>query len=55
MRIFDASLIVILTIVGVCAVVGIVSQFFMGDDNAIEECMEEVIEVETGLEVDLSP
>ena len=55
MRLFDASLIVIGIIVGICALVGLTSQLWMGKDNVIEQECEEVIKEETGIVIDLSP
>jgi hypothetical protein len=37
------------------AAIGIVSTHFLGDDNIIEECSEEIIKEETGLDLDLTP
>lgn len=54
-RLNDLSLVIIGAIVGTCVLVGVVSRFFMPDDNPIEEIAEEVIKEYTGVEVDLSP
>lgn len=54
-RLNDLSIIFIGSIVGVCVLVGIVSQCFLKPDNPIEEAAEEVIKAETGLDIDLSP
>lgn len=37
------------------AAVGIVSSKYLGDDNVVEEMIEQVIKEKTGLEIDLSP
>lgn len=55
MRLNDLGLIVIITIVGACALAGFVSQFWLGKDNPVEQEAEAVIKQETGLQVDLSP
>jgi uncharacterized protein YpmB len=36
-------------------IVGFSSAYFLGDDNALEEIAEEVIQQETGLNIDLTP
>ncbi len=54
-RMNDLSLVIIGTIVGIAALIGIGSRFFLAKDNPIEEKMEEIIEAETGVKVDLSP
>lgn len=45
----------ILIILGVLGVVGFLSSRWLGDDNPVEETAEEVIEMHTGVSVDLSP
>lgn len=55
MRLFDVTLFLILTIVGVCVVGGLISEFFLGKDNPIEQEAEQIIHEETGLSIDLSP
>lgn len=55
MKMYDGGLIIIGIVVGLAIVVGVVSQFFMGPDNPIEEIAEKIIESETGEKVDLSP
>lgn len=49
---FISSIIIVLTSV---LLIGIVSRVFMGDDNPIEECCEEIIYDRTQLDIDLSP
>jgi hypothetical protein len=36
-------------------ILGYYSSIFFGDDNPVEEVAEEIIKVETGLDIDLSP
>lgn len=36
-------------------IAGLVSACFLGQDNPIEECVEEVIKIQTGVCVDLTP
>lgn len=36
-------------------IVGISSAYFLGDDNPVEEIAEEVIQEETGVNIDLTP
>ena len=55
MRFYDLSIAIIGTIIGICALTGIVSQFFLGKNNVIEEASEHIIEEETGISIDLSP
>lgn len=49
------SLIIISIVVGICLIGGLASTLFLGDDNPIEEVAEQVIEKETGQDVDLTP
>lgn len=49
------SIIVVSIIVAIAAIIGVSSQFFSGPDNQVEEVCEEVIKVETGANIDLSP
>lgn len=55
MKLYDASLIIILSILVISAVIGTVSIKYFGPDNAIEEISEDIILIETGKEIDLSP
>ena len=55
MKLYDMSLVIVGIVVGVAIVVGVVSKFFLGSDNAIEQVAERVIEDQTGQVVDLSP
>jgi hypothetical protein len=36
-------------------ILGYYSTLFFGDDNPVEEVAEEIIKVETGLDIDLTP
>jgi hypothetical protein len=54
-RLNDLSIIVIVTIVGVCVLAGVISQKFLGPNNPIEEVAESVIKEETGVAVNLTP
>jgi len=54
MKLYSLSLTIII-IIAAAAAVGVASRYFLGDDNPIEQVAEEVIEVETGEKVDLSP
>jgi hypothetical protein len=49
------SIVVISVVVAVASIVGFVSYKILGPDNAVEEVCEEVIKIETGQTVDLSP
>ncbi len=50
----EFSFLIVIIIVSV-AVVGYISTKFLGDDNPVEEIAEEVIESQTGVDVDLTP
>lgn len=54
MKLYDAGLTILIIIIVVSAV-GLVSVKFLGDDNPIEEVAEDVIQVETGAKIDLTP
>lgn len=46
----------ITSIVVACAgVVGVLSFYFWGSDNPVEEACEEIIKEETGVDIDLTP
>ena len=45
----------VLIIIAVMAVLGYASSKFLGEDNVVEETAEEVIEMHTGVDIDLSP
>lgn len=54
MKFYDFGIIVFI-VIAVAAIVGAVSIEFLGNDNLVEQAAEEVIEVETGKKIDLSP
>ena len=54
MKLYDGGLIII-SIIVVALAVGYASSRWLGDDNPIEEAAEEVIESQTGMEIDLTP
>ena len=49
------NLILIGIVVAVAVVVGLVSIYFWGADNPVEEACEEGIKAETGINIELSP
>lgn len=49
------STIIIAVIVSIVATIGCLSYFVAGPDNKVEEACEEIIKLETGEEIDLSP
>lgn len=49
------GILITLTIVALATALGIGSQYYWGDDNAVEEAAEDIIQQQTGLQVDLSP
>ena len=50
-----ATLAIIVSVTILCAVIGIVSDKYLGDDNLVEEESEQIIKNETGLDIDLTP
>ena len=42
-------------VVSCAAVVGIISFYFLGRDNPVEEACEDIIKAETGVDIDLTP
>ncbi len=52
---YDAGFVIFIIIVVVCAIGGIISDRYLGDDNQIEEAAEAIIKEETGVNIDLSP
>lgn len=54
MKLYEAGS-VVLIIIGIAAFIGIASTFYLGDDNPVEESAEAVIEMNTGVDIDLSP
>ena len=48
-----AAIVVIIAISVTAAIIGIVSEKYLGENNEIEKLSEEVIEHETGIKVDL--
>ncbi len=54
MKLFEGGAIVVGILV-VALVAGYVSSRFLGEDNPVEEAAEEVIESQTGVDIDLSP
>lgn len=55
MKLYEASLIIIVAMIGAIALAGFASQFFIGKDNIVEQEAEAFIHEETGIYVDLSP
>ncbi len=54
MKLYDGSVLVVGILV-VALGIGYVSSRFLGEDNPIEEAAEEVIESQTGVDIDLTP
>jgi hypothetical protein len=54
MKLYDAGT-TVLIIIAVVAAIGVLSSKFLGDDNAVEEFSEEILELKTGVSVDLTP
>lgn len=50
-----SGILITLAIVVAAAVLGVGSQYFLGDDNPVEEMAEKVIEDQSGIDLDLSP
>jgi len=55
MKLYDLSVVIIIVIVAAVAIGGAISSKYLGDDNMVEEISEEIVETQTGIEVDLSP
>ena len=55
MKLKDAGATVALIIVGLAVLAGLTSSKWLGHDNAVEEAAEEIIESQTGLDIDLTP
>ena len=55
MKIYDLSLLLVAAVVLVCTAGGVISGYFLGHDNKIEEVAEVLIQKETGVALDLSP
>lgn len=49
------SVILVSIVVTIATVIGLSSYYFSGADNKVEQACEEIIKIETGKEVDLSP
>jgi len=49
---FSFPYVLVAVIIG-CTLAGVISQIFMGKGNAVEKISEEIIDHETGLNVDL--
>jgi hypothetical protein len=55
MRLCDVSLLIVIVVAVVAAAIGYGSSKYLGDDNPVEEAAEEVIEADTGIDIDLTP
>jgi len=55
MKMYELGTMIIITVVSICVVAGLVSKFWFGADNPIEETAEKIIDFETGIDIDLSP
>ena len=55
MKMYEIGSVVLIVFIGICAFGSIVSQYWGGPDNQIEEFLEDQILDETGLEIDFSP
>lgn len=49
------SVIIVSVIVAIAATIGCLSYYIAGPDNKVEEACEELIKLETGADIDLSP
>ena len=54
MKFREAGTIIFIIFVSLCAISGVVSKYWLGDDNVIEQAAEALIEQELGIEIDLS-
>lgn len=55
MKLYEMGLVILISSLIALAGIGYLSQKWLGDDNIIEEHVEEVIQDITGLDIDLSP
>ena len=55
MKLYDGGSLLVVGILVVALVAGYVSTRWLGNDNPVEEAAEEVIESQTGMDIDLSP
>lgn len=51
----DVSIVLFVAIISICVIGGVISRTFYGPDNYIEEFAEDVIQKQTGINLDLSP
>ena len=49
------GILITLGIIAAAVALGVGSQYYLGEDNVIEEAMEEVIKDKVGVDLDLSP
>lgn len=54
-RLNDLSIPIVIIVVAGAAIVGWFSHVWLGDDNEVEEISEQIIESQTGQDVDLTP
>lgn len=47
--------ILVSVVVSIAAIIGLTSYYFAGADNKVEQACEDIIKIETGEEIDLSP
>ena len=55
MKLREASVIVIVCIIGAAAAIGWLSARWLGDDNVVEESAEAAIKEVSGVDIDLTP
>ena len=51
----DASIIILIVLLGASLIGGVISALTVGSDKVVEEVAEDIIAHQTGIEVDLSP
>lgn len=54
MKLYDGGVLIVIGIIALAMAVGIFSSHKLGEDNAVEEQCEKIIEDQTGLNIDLS-
>lgn len=55
MKLYEPLTTIAIILVGTAILVGVASSFWMQPDGIVEEVCEEIIEGQTGLNIDLSP
>lgn len=55
MKIYDMGATILISVVLTCILAGLTSTYIWGPDNKVEEAAEEIVQMETGIKLDLTP